>query len=56
MSTDSELLSRIVKCQQAVSDGKIDLRDVNEILFGKWDQDWIAKVLAIARNSLEGNK
>ncbi len=44
--TDEEL---IAKFQARVADGEIDLRPFGELIFGKFDQDWPARLIALAR-------
>ena len=44
--TDEEL---IAKFQARVAAGEIDLRPFGELIFGKFDQDWPARLIALAR-------
>ena len=44
--TDEEL---IAKFQARVAAGEIDLRPLGELIFGKFDQDWPARLIALAR-------
>lgn len=44
--TDEEL---IAKFQERVAAGEIDLRPFGELIFGKFDQDWPARLIALAR-------
>jgi hypothetical protein len=46
------LKRRIEEAQRKVAAGEIDLRPIGEALFGKWDQDYIAETLAVAKEAL----
>lgn len=47
--TDEEL---IAKFQERVAAGEIDLRPLGELIFGKFDQDWPARLIALARTAV----
>lgn len=47
--TDEEL---IAKFQARVAAGEIDLRPFGELIFGKFDQDWPARLIALARTAV----